>query len=113
MQWLREQIVLWRKILFSIDTAGGFRRGEKFLVQGAGGLGLYAIAAAKEQGAIVIVIDGIKERLEMAKAFGADYIIDMNEHQTVESRVQAVNELTNEEGADVAIEVTGVPAAFP
>ncbi|MGI6318044.1 MAG: zinc-binding dehydrogenase [Dethiobacteria bacterium] len=101
------------QILFSIDTAGGFRRGEKFLVQGAGGLGLYAIAAAKEQGAIVIVIDGIKERLEMAKAFGADYIIDMNEHQTVESRVQAVNELTNGEGADVAIEVTGVPAAFP
>jgi threonine dehydrogenase-like Zn-dependent dehydrogenase len=39
-------------------------------------------------------------------------VIDLNEHGTVEARVQRVQELSDGLGADVVLEVTGVPAAF-
>ena len=56
--------------------------GETVLIQGAGGLGLYASAIAKERGATVIVVDILAERLELAKRFGADYTININDFPT-------------------------------
>ena len=99
------------QVIYGIDQIG-LRYGETFLVQGAGGLGLNAIAVAKELGATVIVIDGIDARLQQAKAFGADHTINMGELPTVEERVAEIQRLTGGRGADVALEVTGVPAAF-
>ncbi|MBL7120105.1 MAG: zinc-binding dehydrogenase [Dehalococcoidia bacterium] len=88
--------------------------GETVVIQGAGGLGINATAVAKEMGAHkVIVIDGITERLELAKAFGADELIDMRECQTPEERVQRVRELTGGWGADVVAELVGFPRAIP
>ena len=86
--------------------------GDAVVVQGAGGLGLNAIAVARERGARTIVIDGVDSRLEMAEAFGADHTIDLREHDTVEARAERVRALTDGLGADVAVEVTGVPDAF-
>src|SRR3712207_4311484 len=44
--------------------------GEQVVIQGAGGLGLYAIAVARERGAgKIVVVDGVDERLELARAF--------------------------------------------
>jgi threonine dehydrogenase-like Zn-dependent dehydrogenase len=86
--------------------------GDAVVVQGAGGLGLNACALAKEFGATVIVIDAVPSRLEKARAFGADYLINLQEYDTLEKRVNAVNEITGGKGADVAMELTGVPAAF-
>jgi D-arabinose 1-dehydrogenase-like Zn-dependent alcohol dehydrogenase len=86
----------------------GFRFGETLVVQGAGGLGVYATAVAKEMGAgKVIVIDGVTERLELAAAFGADEIIDLREVKTPEARVARVKELTGGWGADVVAELVG------
>jgi len=85
---------------------------ETVVVQGAGGLGLSATAVATERGAETIVIDGVEARLERAQAFGADHTIDLNEHDTVESRRERVLDLTDGLGADAAVEVTGVPAAI-
>lgn len=85
--------------------------GETLLVQGAGSMGLYAAAIAKELGIRTIVIDSVAERLEMAKRFGADHVISMAEYPTLEAREQAVKALTEGRGADMAIEVTGVAAA--
>ena len=86
--------------------------GETVLIQGAGGLGLYASAIAKERGATVIVVDAVDDRLEMAKRFGADYTISMNEFPTVDGRVDETLRLTGGKGVDAAVEVTGVPDAF-
>lgn len=48
--------------------------GDDVVVQGAGGLGLYAVAVAKARGARqVIAVDGVRDRLELATAFGADH----------------------------------------
>ncbi len=87
--------------------------GEHVVVQGAGALGLYAIAVAKARGAAnVIAIDGIAERLELAAAFGADTVLDLNQVATPKDRAKAVRALTDGHGADVVVEVVGHPSAI-
>ena len=63
------------QVYYGLERAG-LEAGETLVIQGAGGLGLYASAIAKEKGAKVIVIDGVKERLDLARRFGADHTID-------------------------------------
>ncbi len=99
------------QVYFGIEKANLFY-GETIVIQGAGGLGLNAAAVAKEYGAQVIMIDAVTTRLQKAQLFGADYLIDMNEHDTVEKRKNVILEITNGKGADVAMELTGVPSAF-
>src|SRR5207248_6347708 len=80
--------------------------GEYVVIQGAGGLGVYATAVAKEMGAgRVIVIDSIPERLELARGFGADELIDIEELPDPDMRVKRVLELTDNWGADVVAEL--------
>ncbi|MUW13764.1 zinc-binding dehydrogenase [Halorubrum sp. CBA1125] len=85
---------------------------ETVVIQGAGGLGLNATAVATELGAETIVVDGVAQRLDRAREFGADHTIDLTEYETVEARCDRVHDLTDGLGADVAVEVTGVPAAI-
>ena len=92
----------------------GLQLGDTLVVQGAGGLGTNACAVAKEMGADqVIVIDGVPGRLKLAKQFGADHTIDLNELKAPEERVQRVMELTGGRGADVVGEFVGLPAVVP
>ena len=87
--------------------------GETVVIQGAGGLGIFATATARELGAgRVIVIDGVQERLDLAAAFGADELIDLRELRTPSQRVERVKELTDGWGADVVVEVAGVIGAM-
>lgn len=90
----------------------GLSADDSLVVQGAGGLGLYAAAVGRDMGAQVIVVEGVPERIDLAKRFGAGEIVDMKEHPTAEERVERVQSLTGSYGADVVLEVTGVPAAF-
>ncbi len=60
----------------------------------------------------MIAIDGVPERLELARAFGADETIGLADYPETEDRVRAVLELTGGIGADMVLEVTGVPASF-
>ena len=97
------------QVISGLDRAQ-VRPGESVAIQGAGGLGLYAAAVAKARGAgPVIAIDGIPERLRLARAFGADATIDLNQADSPESRVQAVRDLTDGLGADVTLELVGHP----
>lgn len=83
--------------------------GESIVVQGAGGLGIYATAVAKAMGAkTVIVIDGIESRLELAKEFGADHTVNISQIKEPAARVNLVQGLTGG-GADVVVEVVGIP----
>jgi threonine dehydrogenase-like Zn-dependent dehydrogenase len=83
--------------------------GDTVVVQGAGGLGIYACAVAKDMGAgRVIVVDAIPERLELAREFGADEALDLRQLRTKEERVQRVRDLTGGAGADVCVEVVGL-----
>jgi threonine dehydrogenase-like Zn-dependent dehydrogenase len=87
--------------------------GESVVVQGAGALGLYAVAVAKARGAAtVIAIDGVSERLELATAFGADAVIDLVEVTAPKDRAKLVRKMTQGQGADVVVEVVGHPSAI-
>src|SRR6266704_1530183 len=69
----------------------GLELGEFVVIQGAGGLGVYATAVAKEMGAgQVIVIDSIRERLELASSFGADELIDIEQMPDAAQRIKRV-----------------------
>ncbi len=99
------------QVYFGLEE-GEAKSGETLLIQGAGGLGLNAIAVAKEKQLRVIVIDAVESRLEQARRFGADEVISFSEYPALDMRVNRVMELTGGAGADVALEVAGVPAAF-
>lgn len=88
--------------------------GESVIVQGAGGLGLFATAAARARGAAqVVVVDAVPERLELARAFGADEVINLTDHPDPADRIRRARKLTDGLGADVVVEVVGDPAVVP
>lgn len=99
------------QVLFGLDQVG-FRPDETVMIQGAGGLGLYATAILAHRGNRVIVVDGVASRLELAKRFGAHETIDIQSVPDSEERRASVLELTGGRGPDGAVELTGVPAAF-
>ncbi len=87
------------------------RLGDSVVVQGSGPVGLNATILAQVSGAgQVIVIGAPDNRLEVAKALGADAVISI-ERTTPEERIDRVRGLTDGRGADVTIEATGVPSA--
>jgi D-arabinose 1-dehydrogenase-like Zn-dependent alcohol dehydrogenase len=95
-------------------TQAGLRFDDTIVIQGAGGLGLNAIAVAREMGAgQIIAIDGVASRLELAKQFGADATIDITQAKSDGERIGRVMELTKGRGADVVAELVGFPAVVP
>jgi L-iditol 2-dehydrogenase len=80
------------------------------VIIGAGPLGLLLLAAARLQGARVIVCGRQPEKLAAARTLGADKIIDMAQIPEHSDQVAAVRALTEgQRGADVVIEAVGVP----
>ncbi len=101
------------QVIHGFDVVG-LNLGDHVVVQGAGGLGIMACAVAKELGAgRVIAIDGVPARLELARSFGADEVIDITAIDDPRARVNKVMALTDGEGADVVVEVAGIPEVVP
>jgi L-iditol 2-dehydrogenase len=89
----------------------GLQRGETVLVQGAGAVGLSAIALARLAGAsTVFAIGDPPARLDLATAMGADEVFALGA-TTVEERLATVRARTHGEGVDVVIEAAGSPRA--
>lgn len=94
----------------ALRAAGGCR-GRAVLIQGAGMLGLTAAAMAKFNGASdVIVADPDETRLPRAERFGATRCVPVRPDSN--ELVDAVADATSGRGVDVALELSGVPAAF-
>jgi Zn-dependent alcohol dehydrogenase len=97
------------QVIYGLEQAST-RIGDHVVVQGCGGLGINAIAVAREMGAAqVIAIDGFDDRIQLAKDFGADHIIDLRSYPTSQDRIKRVKALTDDWGADVIVEVAGHP----
>ena len=80
------------------------RAGETLVVHGAsGGVGLTAVAIGKQLGATVIATASSPEKLEVARQYGADHLIDSS-HEDVRARIK---ELTSGRGADVVYDPVG------
>ncbi|HZP01491.1 MAG TPA: zinc-binding dehydrogenase [Terriglobia bacterium] len=85
-------------------TRAGLRAGEEVLVIGAGsGVGSAAIQIAKFAGARVIAVAGTDEKLEKARALGADEVIN-HSRQSISGEVRR---LTDKRGVDVVVEHVG------
>jgi alcohol dehydrogenase len=89
---------------------GGVRPGDVVVVVGAGPVGLAAIQTAGLAGAArVIAVDLADSRLEHARRFGADHVLN-GSADDLEAQIAALT--TAGLGADVAIEAVGVPPTF-
>ena len=88
---------------------GGVSPGDVVAIVGAGPIGLSAITGALLfSPSHIIAIDLADSRLEAAKQFGADVIVNNGR----EDPGAIVRGLTDGLGADVAIEAVGTPATF-
>jgi L-iditol 2-dehydrogenase len=86
--------------------------GDSVVVQGAGAVGLSTAALARKAGAgQVIVVGAPADRLALARAMGADEVIDIDSTPP-EERIRRVLDLTAGIGADIVVEAAGSPRAF-
>ena len=93
---------------FAAAERGKVKLGDAVVVMAQGPIGLCATAGAKLSGASLIIgVDRIPARLEMARKMGADVVINSAEQDVVSE----VRRLTGG-GADVAIEALGQQATF-
>ncbi len=90
--------------LLALEDKAHLQSGETLLVHGAsGGVGLTAVELGKALGARVIACASSQEKLEVAKRYGADELLNS---QTDDIRVR-VKELTGGKGADVIYDPVG------
>lgn len=82
---------------------GHLHAGETVVVQGTGGISVFALQIAVAHGAEVIVVSGDDEKIKRAKALGAKHGINRKK----EDWVEAVYRLTNDRGADHVLEMVG------
>jgi 2-desacetyl-2-hydroxyethyl bacteriochlorophyllide A dehydrogenase len=89
-------------------VAAGLKPGDAAVVLGLGPVGLCAVQAARACGAAnVIGIDTVPDRLEVARAFGAEAV-----HLTDEDPRAVVKAATDGRGADVVVDAVGHPDAL-
>lgn len=88
---------------FALIERGGLRAGETVLVQGTGGVSLFALQIAKAMGAEVFITSSSDEKLAAAAALGADHGINRKK----EDWVDAIYRLTNDRGIDHVMDTVG------
>lgn len=88
---------------FALVERGGVKAGQTVLVQGTGGVAMFALQIAKAHGAEVFVTSGSDEKLARAKALGADHGI----HRLQGDWVETLYDLTHDRGIDHIIETAG------
>ena len=88
---------------------GHVQPGDTVAVVGAGPIGLSTVLGAQLYSpSHIVAIDLADSRLEAAKRFGADLVVNNGR----DDPIAFVRELTGGLGADVAIEAVGRPASF-
>jgi NADPH:quinone reductase-like Zn-dependent oxidoreductase len=93
-------LTAWQAVVVS----GGAKAGDTVLLQGTGGVSVFALQFAKLHGARCILISSSDEKLRRAKALGADDIIN---YRTTPDWEEKVREITGGVGVDHVIEVGG------
>lgn len=90
-----------------IERGGGIKPGQNVVILGAGPIGIAAAKILKTAGAAVCVVSEPEEnRAVLAKKMGADYVINPQKEDFVEK----VKEYTDNEGAALYLEATGLPS---
>jgi threonine dehydrogenase-like Zn-dependent dehydrogenase len=94
---------------------GGFTWGDTVVIQGSGPIGVLAVAAAQEMGAGRLICVGAQEspRLQLARKFGVEATVNIEEFTTPEGRIARVRDIVGGFGADVVMDCSGHPSAGP
>ena len=105
-------------IIRSCVYGGGLEKDELVVVQGNGSLGLFALAYAKSKGCRTICIGSTanQHRMDLTTAFKPDVFIDFRKttaEETAKIVLAEAKKLGRGDGADVCIETSGDPSAFP
>ncbi|MFZ6778554.1 NAD(P)-dependent alcohol dehydrogenase [Undibacterium sp. Ji83W] len=107
-----EQVLMCPDIMstgFGGAESGDIKIGDTVVIFAQGPIGLCATAGAKLRGAsLIIAVDGVASRLDMARALGADITIDY----TKTDPLTEIMRLTHGRGVDVAIEALGTQMTF-
>ncbi|MBN6714025.1 zinc-dependent alcohol dehydrogenase family protein [Pseudomonas capsici] len=93
-------LTAWRALM--VD--GGLKAGDTVLVQGTGGVSIFALQFAKMAGATVIATSSSDEKLERLRELGADHLINYRKDSNWGETARA---LTGGRGVDHIIEVGG------
>ena len=93
-------LTAWRALV----DEGNLKSGETVLVQGTGGVSVFALQLAKTFGATVIATSSSDEKLEKLKQLGADHLINYKTHPEWGKEVL---KLTDNVGVDHVVEVGG------
>jgi NADPH:quinone reductase-like Zn-dependent oxidoreductase len=93
-------LTAWRAVAVEAPVGPG----DTVLVQGTGGVSIFALQFAKARGATVIATSSSDEKLERVRALGADHLV--NYARTPKWGAE-VRKLTGGRGVDVVVEVGG------
>ncbi len=93
-------LTAWRALMVEARV----KPGDTVLVQGSGGVSVFALQFAKSAGCQVIATSSSDEKLERLEQLGADKLINYKQHPDWGERVL---QLTDGVGVDVVIEIGG------
>ena len=93
-------LTAWRALV----DEGNLQAGETVLIQGTGGVSIFALQLAKSMGAKVVATSSSHEKLEKLKVLGADELINYKETPEWGKEVKIK---THNEGVDHVVEVGG------
>jgi NADPH:quinone reductase-like Zn-dependent oxidoreductase len=93
-------LTAWR----ALHDEGNVKAGDTVLVQGTGGVSIFALQFAKQAGATVIATSSSDEKLEKLKTLGADHLIN---YKSTPDWGEKAREITGGRGVDHVIEVGG------
>ena len=107
-----EQVLMCPDIMstgFAGAEAANIRIGDIVVVFAQGPIGLCATAGARLRGAsTIIVVDGVDQRLEVARRMGADVALNFRNVDVVDE----ILKLTGGRGVDASIEALGTQTTF-
>ncbi|WP_310620462.1 zinc-dependent alcohol dehydrogenase family protein [Flexibacterium corallicola] len=86
------------------ETHRPFSKEDTVLIQGTGGVALFALQFAKAAGAKVIMLSSSDEKLERTRQMGADLGVNYKKFPAWDQRVR---ELTGGKGADIILDLGG------
>ena len=93
-------VTVWNALMIS----GGLMSGETVLLQGTGGVSIFALQFAKLVGARVLITSSSDEKLERARSLGADETLNYSKREDWDTWALG---LTNKQGVDHVVEVGG------
>ena len=88
----------------ALVITGKIKAGETVLIQGTGGVSIFALQFAKMSGATTIVISSDDEKLAKAQKLGANFLLNYKKHPDWDT---AIRDYTDGKGVDHIIEVGG------